>query len=118
MRRKQFQLFRFTLFVENIDSLQPSVPAPSRSAHPDNTASSVVVRRSSNSFNQRPVGVIFAILDSMVRTQKNILERIVSRGCWPPQEAGLHYIAIFDTAVVAQGLLSFIGRKTFESPSP
>src|SRR6267154_151555 len=85
MRRKQLQLFRLTLFVENLDGLQPACLRRAVQLTQITQRPLSWSVRSSNSFNQRPVGVIFAILDSMVRTQKHS-GRIVSRGCWLPQE--------------------------------
>src|SRR5207302_2043717 len=114
MRRKQLQLFRLTLFVENLDGLQPACLCRAVQLTQITQRPLSWSVRSSNRFNQRPVGVIFAILDSMVRTQKHS-GRMVSRGCWLPQEGRSTLHRRFNRRHCRRRVCyPYSGRKNFE----
>src|SRR5438046_5642497 len=114
MRRKQLQLFRLTLFVENLDGLQPACLRRAVQLTQITQRPLSWSVRSSNRFNQRPVGVIFAILDSMVRTQKHS-GRMVSRGCWLPQEGRSTLHRRFNRRHCRRRVCyPYSGRKNFE----
>jgi hypothetical protein len=77
MRGEEFQLLRFALFIEDLDGGQP---ARLRGTVPlAQVAERLLPRaiRGAHGFDQRPIGVIFAVLVATVRPQKHS-ELIVS----------------------------------------
>src|SRR5712671_2360391 len=102
MRGEELQLLRFTLFIENFDRCQPA--GRRRTVQLAQIAESFLSRaiRRAHRFDQRPIGVILAILATMVRPQKHS-ELIVSWLEPAYKRVGLHYIAVFRNQHSADG---------------
>ena len=95
MRGEEFQLLGFTLFIEDLNGGQP---ARLRGAvQLAQVAQSFLTRTigRAHGFDQRPIGVVLAVLLATVRPQKHS-ELIVSRYRSAFKMVGLHYIAILE----------------------
>jgi hypothetical protein len=77
MRGKELELLSFTLFIEDLDGGQPA--RLHRTVQLTQVAERLLPRaiRGAHGFDQRPIGVILAVLVATVRPQKHS-ELIVS----------------------------------------